>query len=612
MQLVRNNRDRAPQTHAVQAMIRQAGWAKPFLPVRRLDRLYSGACQHSYPNVFDGFLEELDTRYDVQQRDIANVPRTGATVVFCNHPFGILDGLMVGSLLLRLRPDVKILTNHFLGGFPELEPYCIYVDPLLGADHQSTNRRGLRSALEHLQAGGLLVVFPSGEVAHWVTREWRVREPEWNPNMARLARIARATCVPMYVRGRNSLGFQLAGMVHPHLRTLQLPHELLNKRGTRVEIRIGAPVAPETLAAVKDDQKAVAMMRWHSYLLSLNSAKKSKRARLKMAMHWPPQRPVAAALPVERLRAELQALPKACLLEQASVYEVYVVTARQAPSIVREIGRLREITFRAAGEGTGKPLDLDRYDAHYTHLVLWNREKGEVVGAYRLGNVQKILRRYGIHGLYTGTLFKFEDGFFAKVPPALELGRSFVRLEYQKQFSPLLLLWKGIGSYIVRHPQTPILFGAVSISNDYSPASRELMTSFLRVQAAADPVLTAMVSPKNPPRISRESKLHQEIFAKALTLESVSDRVSEFERDGKGIPILVKQYLKLGGKMLGFNIDAKFSNVIDGLLMVDLREANPDVLAKYFGKQGVADFLAYHGVDVTKQQTAEAMAATVK
>ena len=592
-------------------MINQAGWAKSFLPVRRLDRLYSGACQQGCPNVFDGFLEELEARYEVQERDLENVPRTGATVVFCNHPFGILDGMMVGALLLRLRPDVKILTNRLVGGVPELEPYCIYVDPLLGDDHQSTNRRGLREALEHLLAGGLLAVFPSGEVAHWVTREWRVRESEWNPNMARLARIARATCVPMYVRGRNSLGFQLAGMVHPHLRTLQLPHELLNKRGTRVEIRIGAPIAPETLAAVKDDQKAVAMMRWHSYLLSLNSARKSKRAALKMAMHWPPQRPVAAALPVERLRGELQSLAKECLLEQASAFDVYALTARQAPSIVREIGRLREITFRAAGEGTGKPLDVDRCDAHYTHIVLWNREKSELVGAYRLGNVRRILRRFGMRGLYTTSLFKFEDGFFSKVPPSLELGRSFVRLEYQKQFSPLLLLWKGIGSYIVRHPETPILFGAVSISNDYSPASRELMTSFLRVQAAPDPELTAMVSPKNPPRISRESKLHQEIFAKALTLESVSDRVSEFERDGKGIPILVKQYLKLGGKILGFNIDAKFSNVIDGLLMVDLREANPDVLAKYFGKQGVIDFLAFHGIDATKQQEAT-MAAAAK
>lgn len=583
-----------PPSSPVKAMIRQAGWARPFLPVRRLARLYNGARQHMQVSALDGFLEELDSRYEVKERDLEFIPRTGATVVFCNHPFGILDGILAGALLLRLRPDVKILTNMVLGAFPELAERCIYVDTLQGPDREAVNRKGLRSALEHLYAGGLLLVFPSGEVAHWVTREWRVREPKWNPNMARMARLTNAVCVPMYIHGRNSLGFQLVGMVHPRLRTLRLPHELLNKRGLRVEIRIGSPIPPQALASIEDDEKAISLLRWHSYLLSLNRARKQRLLHLAPS-HWRPERPVAPEEPADRLRGELMSLPAECRLAQAGSFEVFALTARQAPSVVRELGRLREITFRAAGEGTGKPRDVDRFDAHYTHIVLWNNERNELVGAYRLGNVRSILRRFGMRGLYTATLFRFEDGFFARVPPALELGRSFVRLEYQKQFSPLLLLWKGIGVYVVHQPETPILFGAVSISNDYSPASRELMTSFLRSQAAADPKLQSRVSPKHPPRLSRESRLHQEIFANALTLESVSDRVSDFEHDRKGIPILVKHYLKLGGKILAFNVDAKFANVIDGLLMVDLREANPDALAKYFGKQGASDFLAFHG-----------------
>jgi len=575
-------------------MIRQAGWARPFLPVRRLNRLYDGARQHMEISALDGFLEELGSRYEVKERDLELIPRAGATMVFCNHPFGIFDGMLAGSLLLRVRPDVKILTNMALDGFPELADRCIYVDPLQGPERESVNRKGLRSALEHLYAGGLLVVFPSGEVAHWVTREWRVREPKWNPNMARMARLSNAVCVPMYIQGRNSLGFQLAGMVHPRLRTLRLPHELLNKRGLKVEVRIGSPVPPQALASIRDDEKAISLLRWHSYLLSLNQTRKQRLLRL-APLHWRPQRPVATEEPASRLRQELDALPAECRLAQASNFEVFALTARQAPAIVRELGRLREITFRAAGEGTGKPRDIDRFDAHYTHIVLWNNEQNELVGAYRLGNVRNILRRFGMRGLYTATLFRFEDGFFARIPPALELGRSFVRQEYQRQFSPLLLLWKGIAAYVVRSPETPVLIGAVSISNDYSPASRELMTSFLRSQAAADPKLQAMVSSKHPPRLSRESRLHQEIFAKALTLETVNDRVSNMEHDRKGIPILVKQYLKLGGKILAFNVDAKFANVIDGLLMVDVREASPEVLAKYLGKQEAADFLAFHG-----------------
>ncbi len=582
-------------------MIRQAGWARPFFPVRRLNRLYAGARQHMGVSALDGFLEELDSHYEVRERELEFIPATGPAMVFCNHPFGILDGLLAGSLLLRVRSDLKILTNMALGSFPELAERCIYVDPMFGGEREAVNRKGLRAALEHLHAGGLLLVFPSGEVAHWVTREWRVREPKWNPNMARMARLTGAVCVPMYIHGRNSLGFQLAGMVHPRLRTLRLPHELLNKRGRRVELRIGSPIQPQALAAIPDEEKAISLLRWNCYLLSLNRARKQRLLRL-APQHWRPQRPVAAEEPAAQLRQELMSLPADCHLAQAGSFEVFALTARQAPAVVRELGRLREITFRAAGEGTGKPRDVDRYDAHYSHIVLWNAEKNEIVGAYRIGNVRNILRRYGMRGLYTASLFRFEEGFFGRVPPALELGRSFVRLEYQKQFSPLFLLWKGIGVYVLHSPETPILFGAVSISNDYSPASRELMTSFLSSQAAAPPELQAMVSAKHPPRLSREARLHQEIFAKALTLETVSDRVADLEHDRKGIPILVKHYLKLGGKILAFNVDAKFSNVIDGLLMVDLRQASPDVLAKYLGKQEAAEFLALHGRSAQKME----------
>jgi putative hemolysin len=315
---------------------------------------------------------------------------------------------------------------------------------------------------------------------------------------------------------------------------------------------------------------------------------------------------VAQAEEPATLLRELQSLPPDALLESVGRMSVYALSSRQAPHIVREIGRLREIAFRANGEGTGKARDLDRFDAYYTHLVLWNDERQEIAGAYRICNVQDVLHRYGMRGLYTTTLFRFQPKFFAKVGPALELGRSFIHLDYQRQYAPLLVLWKGIGSYIVRHPETPILFGAVSISADYSMASREVLTNYLSAHTVSSELLK-LIRPKNPPKAGAENVNEPEMFARVFSLEDISEWISMFESDGKGVPVLVRHYMKLGGKFLGFNVDAKFSNVLDGLLLVDLREAKPELLARYLGKAGSKDFLQRHAAHAAQNAQAAAV-----
>jgi len=438
----------------------------------------------------------------------------------------------------------------------------------------------------------MLIVFPAGEVASWSRHYRRVLDPQWNRNMARIARMTGAKSIPAFISGTNSVGFHLAGMINPRLRTLFLPHELINKRGRRMEIRIGAVVEGETLKAIKDDDKAIDLLRWNSSLLSLRERIGSPRTRF-FPPKWQPRHSVAPAEDPTVLLRELQALPADALLESAGKMRVYALSSRQAPRVVREIGRLREITFRASGEGTGKARDLDRFDAYYTHLVLWNDERQEIAGAYRICNVQNVLHRYGMRGLYTATLFRFQPKFFAKVGPALELGRSFIHIDYQRQYAPLLVLWKGIGSYLVRHPETPVLFGAVSISADYSPASREVLTSYLSAHSVSAELLK-LLRPKHPPRVEAENVHEPEMFARVFSLDDISDWVSMFESDGKGVPVLVRHYMKLGGKFLGFNVDAKFSNVLDGLLLVDLREAKPDLLARYLGKEGSTNFLRLH------------------
>jgi len=577
---------------------RQIPWARPFLPIRRLDHIYSGALNRPEGNVFDGILREMDVEYSVRESDLKHVPLEGPAIVFANHPFGMLDGILMASLMLRLRPDVKLLANQLLGCMEKLSQNCILVDNMMGEGHELANRRGIREALDWVREGHMLIVFPAGEVASWSRHHRRVLDPQWNRNMARIARMTGAKSIPAFISGTNSVGFHLAGMINPRLRTFFLPHELINKRGRRMEIRIGAPVEGATLKAIKDDDKAIDLLRWNSSLLSLRDRISSPRVRFFPAK-WQPRHSVAPAEEPSVLLRELQSLPADALLETAGKMRVYALSSRQAPRVVREIGRLREITFRASGEGTGKARDLDRFDAYYTHLVLWNDARQEIAGAYRICNVQNVLHRYGMRGLYTATLFRFQPKFFAKVGPALELGRSFIALDYQRQYAPLLVLWKGIGSYIVRHPETPILFGAVSISADYSMASREVLTSYLSAHTVSAELLK-LLKPKNPPRASSEGMEEPEMFSRVFSLDDISDWVSMFESDGKGVPVLVRHYMKLGGKFLGFNVDAKFSNVLDGLLLVDLREANPQLLARYFTKRGAEDFLRMHGVDVQK------------
>lgn len=279
--------------------------------------------------------------------------------------------------------------------------------------------------------------------------------------------------------------------------------------------------------------------------------------------------------------------------------------------MMRELGRVREVTFRAAGEGTGKRRDLDRFDRYYWQLLLWNKTKQELVGGYRAGNTAEILAERGVRGLYTNTLFRYDDQLFEKIGPALELGRSFVRPEYQRQYAPLLLLWKAIAQLLAAHPETPMLFGAVSISNDYSKASREMIFRFFEAQMQEDE-LAGLIEPRRPFRPAWLRPWDCRVMCHVLRdLEELSEPITDVEGDGKGLPILLRQYAKIGGKLLGFNVDRKFSNVLDGLVMVDLRQTSAGVLERFMGREAAARFRRHHEVDREVEDTVTFQTSTL-
>jgi putative hemolysin len=455
----------------------------------------------------------------------------------------------------------------------------------------------MRESLRWLKDGGMLAAFPAGEVAHRTWHHREITDPPWNPTIARIVRRTGAAVLPVYFDGHNGKLFQFLGMIHPRLRTAMLPRAVFEKSGQNVEMRIGNPLPPRKLAGYATDEELLACLRRRTFLLQHRATAPTKRlanGQVVPAM----QEPVIPAADPAALEAELSALPPDCLLVQHDEdLAVYHAKARQMPQLMREIGRLREITFRATGEGTGRALDLDSYDDDYLQLFIWNRPRREIVGAYRLGPTDEILLKRGKQGLYTTTLFDYPVELLQQLGPALEMGRSFVRQEYQRSFAPLLLLWKGIGAVLHRMPRYRMLFGPVSISNDYQSASRQIMVQFLKAHHL-DGGLANLVRPRHP---FRERRLSGEWDARCVAAtvrqsDDLSDVVSEVEPDQKGIPILLKHYLKLGAKLLSVNLDPDFSDTLDGLIVVDVPRIEHRILDKYMGKSSADAFRKHHGM----------------
>jgi len=569
--------------------------AGKFLPVDRVRDLYRRVRECPAGFGLENLLVEMRVELRADAADTARIPVSGPVVVVANHPFGMLDGAVLAVLLARVRPDVKVMTNYLLRDVPELAQHCIFVDPFqAGRVSIDVNRRALRCALEWLQNGGMLAVFPAGEVSHWQFPQAEIADPAWNDTAVRLIRRTGAAALPVYFCGRNSVGFHLFGMIHPRLRTAFLLQEFLQQEGRAVEVRVGSGIPGESIAGIVDDREAIEYLRWRTYLLARRSRpEKSWPVVVRSKISEKVQEPVAPAEPAEMLANELDRLDGDRCLAESGELAVYLAKANEAPRLSQELGRLREITFRLAGEGTGKRRDLDRFDRYYWHVLLWNRSKHELVGAYRAGNSAEILAEHGVRGLYTSTLFRYDEWVFGKLGPALELGRSFVRPEYQRQYAPLLLLWKGIARLLVK-AGTPVLFGAVSISNDYSNASREMIYRFFEARMRQDE-LAGMIEPRRPFRPAGLRAWDCRAMCHALRdLEELSQPITDVEKDGKGLPILLRQYAKIGGKLLGFNVDRKFSNVLDCLVVVDLRKTESAVLERYMGREAAARFRQHH------------------
>lgn len=567
--------------------------AEWLLGLKTLDSLYRKKCVSDYDchSFLKLALDIFQVQHQVVSGELERVPAEGPAVVVANHPYGGIEGVALADLLMQRRKDVKVLTNEILCQISELKELFIGVD-VLSKNVRQKNKKAVAEAQQWVADGHLLLMFPAGEVSSYNAHLRQVTDPTWRSTAARIARNAKARVTPVFVEGRNGWLFQALGMIHPRLRTVRLIRELINKKGHTIGFRIGQTLEPGSYASLDSDNAVTNYLRLHTYAMSTHGIKpfKARKSEKKKERQLSG---VAEAVDKALLQKNIDQLQDECLLLEKNEMAVYCATRQQLPHIMPEIGRLRELTFRGVGEGTGQAVDIDHYDEHYLHLFLWNREQQEVVGAYRIGRVDEILREQGLHGIYSRSLFRYHADFIHKMGCSLEMGRSFVRPEYQRSLSALMLLWKGIGAYVAANPRYRVLFGPVSISSDYSEVSRQLMAGCLSVNNS-DQVLQSLVQPTTPLKAGKGKFWSADHLQGLGDVDKLSTLVQQIEKDNKGIPVLLKQYLKLSGELAAFNVDPDFNNALDGLIIVDLTRVEERTLNKYMGSAGAIRFLGYN------------------
>lgn len=564
-------------------------WA---LGLHALQRIYHNICAHPNATPFPTHvLAEMKTTLSITAADCARIPTEGPLAIIANHPFGATEGIALLDLMLRYRPDVKVLGNFILKRIPELHEYMFFVDPFGRANSANRNINALRHARQWLHDGHALIIFPAGEVASFEPRAFRIRDAKWHTSTLTLLRIAskNLTILPIHIPGSASLLFHLVGKIHPRLRTMLLPREMLRLRHRAITLRIGTPLHSQDLFKRFDtDEEAMRYLRFRTFLLEGRQRQSwfdHQMQRLTLDTCERINEPVIAPVPTERLESELSSLPPEATLFTTEDHILYAVQGRRIPVTLPEIGRLRELTFRAAGEGTGRTFDTDEFDLDYYQIILWNKHHRHIVGCYRLALSDTLVEQKGLNALYTRSLFQYDERFLGHLSgPAIELGRSFIRPSHQRTFAPLLLLWRGVLTFMAQHPRYTTLFGPVSISHDFSEASSALLLEYL-TQHAYDRDLARWISARLPPKCSRFSEWQHASYADFRQSESeLNLALSEIENKPTGIPILIRQYLKLGGKIVAFNVDPDFGTAIDGLIIVDLLKASPRDISRYMGK----------------------------
>ncbi|EKE83863.1 GNAT family N-acyltransferase [Idiomarina xiamenensis] len=509
-------------------------------------------------------LDYFNFTYSVRDTELDNIPSHGRVVIIANHPIGSLDGLALLKMVSKVRPDVKVVANDLLAELPPLADLLLPVRVFGG----TTQRGDLQRINQHLNDDAALIIFPSGEVSR--LRPNGVRDTRWRAGFLRMAMTAQAPILPVFIDARNSAWFYGASMVYKPLATMLLVKEMFRQQANNINMRIGELVPFSAFAGNQIPLPAkVKLFKKHLYRIGHD---KNGMFNTQSAIAWPEQR--------QALKAAVEQCE--CLGKTFDNKHIYLYQYQGSSPILREIGRLREVAFRAVGEGTLQRRDLDSYDTEYYHLLLWDADDLEIAGAYRLGDTAKINASKGRGHLYSDSLFDFDEAAMQPIfAHGLELGRSFVQPRYWGKRS-LEYLWIGIGALLRKHPQYRYLFGSVSISSALPIQARELLVHFYRLYFPA--TQTAMARHHNP-FVSQAAGSLNELFVGDDYKADFSTLKHQLAHMGVAIPTLYKQYSELcdgdGVQFLDFGVDPDFSDSIDGLVLVDIEQLKPKKYQRY-------------------------------
>lgn len=548
------------------------------MKINEVNEVFQKAEHLQGPTFVDKILQIIGVSVEFDQNDLKNIPKEGAFIAIANHPYGGIEGLVLLKLLCLVRPDAKLMANFLLKKIPNLSDYFIAVNPFENVEH-SSSISGIKNTLELLRSGTPIGIFPAGEVSTFKFETQQITDKLWHPVVGKIIAKANVPVIPVYFHGNNGLLFNLLSFIHPTLRTAKLPSEIFNKRGHSIKVRIGKPILPSDISFQNNPTKLLDFLRAKTYALGtgLENEKKIFDPRYIFKIAKTPK-PIVDAISPAVLEQEITKLQDLKVWSEKN-YEVYICPTSDIPNIIKEIGRLREITFREVGEGTNKQTDLDEYDIYYNHLFIWDTDAKMIVGAYRIGNGDEIFYSMGKRGFYIAELFKIRDQFYPVLRKSLELGRSWIRKEYQLKPLPLFLLWKGILKYLLDNPHYRYLIGPVSISNRFSKFSKSLIVDYIS-NHHFDHELAQYVRPRKEFKVDF-SKIDKDLLMeRSESLKDLDSLISEIETTHLKVPVLLRQYIALNAKIICFNIDPKFSDALDGFLVVDLEKIPAEMLEK--------------------------------
>ncbi|HVS91852.1 MAG TPA: lysophospholipid acyltransferase family protein [Mucilaginibacter sp.] len=549
------------------------------MKINQVNNLFAQAQPKQGPEFVDAILEGCGIEVEFDEKDLKNIPETGSFIAIANHPYGGIEGMVLLKVLCMVRPDAKLMANFLLKKIPNLSDYFVAVNPFENIEH-SSSISGLKNTLELLASGTPIGIFPAGEVSTFKIDKQQVTDRMWHPVVGKLIAKAKVPVVPIYFHGNNGVLFNLLSLIHPTLRTAKLPSELFNKQGRTIKLRIGKPINVEEIPDYQNAGKLLNFLRARTYALGtgLEEEKRVIRPRNIFKVKKEAEE-IVPAVPADLLEKEIEPLRENYRVWVEKNYEVFIAPTASIPNIIREIGRLREVTFREIGEGTNKSIDLDEYDIYYHHLFIWDVDAKVIVGAYRIGMGDEIFYSMGKKGFYVAELFKIKEQFTPVLKRSLELGRSFIRKEYQQKPLPLFLLWKGILKYLIDNPRYRYLIGPVSISNTFSKFSKSLIVDYIN-RNHFDHEMAQYVRPRKKFKVDFSSIDKDLLLAGEDSFKGLDNLISEIESGTMKVPVLLRQYIALNARIICFNIDPKFADCLDGFLVLDLQKVPQDILDK--------------------------------